>query len=262
MSCGGVLMEKVQDLSQSELQDLVDNAEKVESMVLESDEIQTMQLEREMALASNRSLAEQNLSLKPRLERERDRLVEKYSELEGVRERYRQLCTQRDGIMGQVTPEGLLSRLQTEGANTEAESETLADHFLEGSLSLDSFLERFLSLRCLAHKRRVRIEKLQEILRQKREDGAPLGAVTSQQNASQEAAAPSPWQPPLPHQQQQTEVQQNSDADAKPNHISFSSPAQPVTSPSALHSVPCVPPEPAPAGRARVPPSPRGSSHP
>lgn len=28
-----------------------------------------------------------------------------------------------DSIMGQVSPEGLLSRLQTEGANTEAESE-------------------------------------------------------------------------------------------------------------------------------------------
>lgn len=28
-----------------------------------------------------------------------------------------------DGIMGQVSPEGLLSRLQAEGANTEAESE-------------------------------------------------------------------------------------------------------------------------------------------
>uniref|UniRef100_A0A3B3I9A7 VPS37 C-terminal domain-containing protein n=1 Tax=Oryzias latipes TaxID=8090 RepID=A0A3B3I9A7_ORYLA len=39
--------------------------------------------------------------------------------------------------------------------------------FLEGSLSLDSFLDRFLSLRLLAHQRRVQIEKLQEILRQK-----------------------------------------------------------------------------------------------
>lgn len=35
-------MEKLQDLSQSELQELLDNAERVESMALESDEVQTL----------------------------------------------------------------------------------------------------------------------------------------------------------------------------------------------------------------------------
>ncbi|XP_030643977.1 LOW QUALITY PROTEIN: vacuolar protein sorting-associated protein 37C [Chanos chanos] len=214
-------MEKLQDLNQSELEELLDNSERVESMALESDEIQNIQLEREMALASNRSLAEQNLDMKPRLERERERLVERYTELEEVRERYKQHCALRDSIIGQVSPEGLLTRLQTEGANTEAESETLADEFLEGSLSLDSFLERFLSLRSLAHKRRVRIEKLQEILRQKTEGGGDT--MTSQPSANQQdpaaaaTAAPSPWQ----HQpQQQQQPQQPS---SKPSSASFSS---------------------------------------
>ncbi|KAG5849578.1 hypothetical protein ANANG_G00112420 [Anguilla anguilla] len=194
MSCGDKLMEKIQDLSQSELQDLLDDAGKVESLVQESDEVQTAQLDREMTLASNRSLAEQNLNLKPGLESQRDRLVEKYSELEAVRETYRQHCAQRDGIMGQVTPEGLLSRLQAAGGSTEAESEALAEQFLDGSLSLDSFLEHFLSLRSLAHRRRVRIEKLQDILRQKREGGAdaPPGAMTSQTSAAHEAGAVPP----------------------------------------------------------------------
>ncbi|XP_029950175.1 vacuolar protein sorting-associated protein 37C [Salarias fasciatus] len=165
-------MEKLQDLSQSELQELLDNPERVESMALESDEIQNIQLEREMALASNRSLAEQNLDMRPRLEAQKQALVERYCHLEAVREDYRQHCSLRDGMAGQVSPEALFSRLQTEGGKTEAESEALADEFLEGSLGLDSFLERFLSLRCLAHRRRVRIEKLQEILRQ-RSEGSP-----------------------------------------------------------------------------------------
>ncbi|CDQ58909.1 unnamed protein product [Oncorhynchus mykiss] len=174
-------MDKLQDLSQSELEDLLDNTERVESMALESDEIQNIQLEREMALASNRNLAEQNLDMKPRLERQREHLVERYSELEGVRDTYRQHCDQKDGVMGQASPEGLFSRLQTEGASTETESESLADEFLDGRLSLDSFLDRFLSLRSLAHKRRVRIEKLQDILRQKKETAAgdaSAGSVT------------------------------------------------------------------------------------
>uniref|UniRef100_A0A3B3DJZ0 VPS37C subunit of ESCRT-I n=2 Tax=Oryzias melastigma TaxID=30732 RepID=A0A3B3DJZ0_ORYME len=160
-------MEKLQDLSQSELEELLDNPERVESMALESDEIQNIQLEREMALASNRSLAEQNLDFRPRLESQKELLVARYSKLEAFREAYRQHCSQRDGMVGKVSPEAMLSRLQTGSSRTEMESEALADEFLEGSLSLDSFLDRFLSLRSLAHQRRVRIEKLQEILRQK-----------------------------------------------------------------------------------------------
>ncbi|XP_010792710.1 vacuolar protein sorting-associated protein 37C-like [Notothenia coriiceps] len=88
-------MEKLQDLSQSELQELLDNPERVESMALESDEIQNIQLEREMALASNRSLAEQNLDMKPRVESEKEVLVERYSQLEAIRETYRQHCSLR-----------------------------------------------------------------------------------------------------------------------------------------------------------------------
>ncbi|XP_029621975.1 vacuolar protein sorting-associated protein 37C isoform X1 [Salmo trutta] len=219
-------MDKLQDLSQSELEDLLDNTERVESMALESDEIQNIQLEREMALASNRNLAEQNLDMKPRLERQREHLVERYSELEGVRETYRQHCDQKDGVMGQVSPEGLFSRLQTEGASTETESESLADEFLDGQLSLDSFLDRFLSLRSLAHKRRVRIEKLQEILRQKKETAVgDAGSVTSQTSANQDPATTqsSPWNHHHHHQApQQQQPQQNSNPN---NHSSFQNPS-------------------------------------
>ncbi|XP_033830886.1 vacuolar protein sorting-associated protein 37C [Periophthalmus magnuspinnatus] len=160
-------MEKLQDLSQSELQELLDNAERVEAMALESDEIQNIQLEREMALAANRSLAEQNLDRKPYLESQKEELVSRYLQLEAVQQKYREHCAQKDGMAGQVSPEALFNRLQVESSKTEEESESLADEFLEGSLALDSFLDRFLSLRSLAHKRRVRIEKLQEVLRQR-----------------------------------------------------------------------------------------------
>ncbi|MEQ2192523.1 hypothetical protein XENOCAPTIV_012999, partial [Xenoophorus captivus] len=86
-------MEKLQDLGQSELQELLEHPERVESMALESDE-----LEREMALASNRSLAEQNLDIKPRLESLKEALVARYSQLEAIREAYRQHCSQRGRV--------------------------------------------------------------------------------------------------------------------------------------------------------------------
>ncbi|XP_034716835.1 vacuolar protein sorting-associated protein 37C [Etheostoma cragini] len=242
-------MEKLQDLSQSELQELLDNPQRVESMALESDEIQNIQLEREMALASNRSLAEQNLDVKPRLEAEKEVLVERYSQLEAIRETYRQHCSLRDGMVGQVSPEALFSRLQTEGSKTEADSETLADEFLEGSLPLDSFLDAFLSLRSLAHKRRVRIEKLQEILRQ-RSEGNP-SAMTSSAGVSQDpAAAPSPWNQPTTTATTANQQQPNSTAQ------SCSYPSQPPSASAAGPSglpytpYPVSPPNPPPAAAA------------
>ncbi|KAF7710180.1 hypothetical protein HF521_009052 [Silurus meridionalis] len=238
--CTGKSMEKLQDLGQSELQDLLDNSERVESMALESDEIQNIQLEREMALASNRSLAEQNLDMKPQLDRDRERLVAKYNALDEVRKRYKQHCALRDEIMGQVSPEGLLSRLQVEGANTEAESEVLADEFLEGSLSLDSFLERFHSLRCLAHRRRVYVEKLQEILRQKNQVAGESG-VTSEPCSNPEAGLVAPWQ----QQQPQQQPQQKPSVSANPPNCALpyapypvSSPSQPCSAPTAAPSNP------------------------
>lgn len=48
-----------------------------------------------MALASNRSLAEQNLDMKPRLESQKEVLVEGYARLQSVRETYRQHCSLR-----------------------------------------------------------------------------------------------------------------------------------------------------------------------
>lgn len=50
-----------------------------------------------MALASNRSLAEQNLDIRPRLETQKELLVARYSKLETFRETYRQHCSQRGG---------------------------------------------------------------------------------------------------------------------------------------------------------------------
>lgn len=253
-------MEKLQDLGQSELQELLDNPGRVESMALESDEIQNIQLEREMALASNRSLAEQNLDMKPRLESLKEALVARYSQLEAVRETYRQHCSQKEGMVGQVSPEAFFSRLQTESENTESESETLADEFLEGSLSLDSFLERFLLLRSFAHKRRVQMEKLQEILRQ-RDKSNPTAMTSSAGVAPNPVATASSWNLPTttatttsqqqPNANAQSSIYQNSSQSASssavgPAGLPYSpypaSPPNPPTAVAAAGPIPNNPP--------------------
>ncbi|XP_013884940.1 vacuolar protein sorting-associated protein 37C [Austrofundulus limnaeus] len=260
-------MEKLQDLSQSELQELLDNPERVESMALESDEIQNIQLEREMALASNRSLAEQNLDMKPRLESQKEVLVERYSQLEAVRETYRQHCSLRDGMVGQVSPEALFPRLQTESSKTDAESEALADEFLDGSLPLDSFLERFLLLRSLAHKRRVQMEKLQEIFRQ-RSEGSASTMTSSAGPALNPAVTPSPWSQQTSTATTTTQQQLNCKPQPAPTSAGGSSglpynqyPVSPPNPPPAVAAVGSAPNNPPsqfyPGAGSSFPPGPR-----
>lgn len=103
--------------------------------------------------------------------------------------------------------------------------QALADEFLEGSLPLDSFLDRFLSLRSLAHKRRVRIEKLQEILRQ-RSEGNPAAMTSSGGISKDPEATPSPW-----NQQTTTATTTNPQPpNSKPQSSSYQNATQPTSS--------------------------------
>ncbi|KFZ50778.1 Vacuolar protein sorting-associated protein 37C, partial [Antrostomus carolinensis] len=64
-----------------------------------------------------------------------------------------------------MNPQTLLDLLQVESQKIEEESEKMAEKFLEGEVPLETFLEQFSMMRKLSHLRRVRVEKLQEILR-------------------------------------------------------------------------------------------------
>ncbi|XP_043539088.1 vacuolar protein sorting-associated protein 37C-like [Chiloscyllium plagiosum] len=95
----------------------------------------------------------------------------------------------------------LLSTLQAEGAKVEEESEELAERFLEGRFALEVFLEQYNEQRKLAHLRRVRIEKLQEILSQPGPAPAQPAAQPSP-NLPQRPPPPVPCPtaaPPLPY---------------------------------------------------------------
>ncbi|XP_072895031.1 vacuolar protein sorting-associated protein 37C isoform X2 [Hemitrygon akajei] len=185
---------RLRALSPEELQEVLENDEKMERLVLDSEEVQNLQLEREMSLATNRSLAESNLGLQPRLERGKAQLLEKYGELrqihQAVTERHQKLESHRQ----RADPEGLLAVLQAEGAKVEDESEELAEAFLSGQCVLDAFLERYAEQRRLAHARRVRVEKLQEIL-QRRDPPAPPSPAGSPRP---DPAPRSPTPAPLP----------------------------------------------------------------
>ncbi|XP_067289660.1 VPS37B subunit of ESCRT-I b [Pseudorasbora parva] len=146
--------------STTQLHELLEDDDKLRNIVREMDEIQEMQQNKELTIASNRSLAEQNLSLQPELDHQKIQLTKRYCCLQDLHESYHI----RSSTLGNRSLDTLLALLQTEGAKIEEETENMADSFLDGSLPLDSFVDDYQSKRKLAHLRRVKIDKLQEMV--------------------------------------------------------------------------------------------------
>ncbi|XP_036132907.1 vacuolar protein sorting-associated protein 37B [Molossus molossus] len=151
-------------LSLVQLNELLEDEGQLAAMVQRMEETQHVQLSKEMTLASNRSLAEGNLVYQPRLDALKACLTQKYQQLQVLFEAYQMKKTRLDRQPGSASLETLLALLQAGGAQIEEDTENMAEKFLDGELPLDSFIDVYQAQRKLAHVRRVKIEKLQELV--------------------------------------------------------------------------------------------------
>lgn len=65
-----------------------------------------------------------------------------------------------------VNPENMLNILKASAAESEEKSDKFVEDFLDRSLTLEEFLEKFKSERIEMHLRKLKAEKMQELLRQ------------------------------------------------------------------------------------------------
>lgn len=186
---------KFNHLSLSQLNELLEDDAKLGQMAQEMDEAQHVQLNKEMTLAGNRSLAEANLLYQPKLDNLKATLTQKYQELQALMELHQLKKTKLDQQSVNASLETLLALLQAEGAKIEEETENMAENFLDGGIQMDSFIDDYLAKRKLAHLRRVKIEKLQEMaLKGQR---LPQVSMQPQSRPPEVAQAPSSYPAPF-----------------------------------------------------------------
>ncbi|EZA54027.1 hypothetical protein DMN91_000268 [Ooceraea biroi] len=152
-------------LDNDELKELLNDDGKFEDIVKDIKQFKNLETEKEMLMASNRSLAEFNLSKQPELEEGKQILKE-------LSEQANQLCTNvKDKLdetrnkSGTMTVDTALDLLQAAAAEIEEESEAIAEKFLSGDIEVDEFLDQFLSRRKLMHLRKVKVDKLRDLIR-------------------------------------------------------------------------------------------------
>ncbi|KAJ8261130.1 hypothetical protein COCON_G00168530 [Conger conger] len=156
--------EKLSSYTMTQLNELLEDEEKLNKIVQDLEETQGVQQSKDVVLAGNRSLAEQNLLLQPSLDLQKNELTKRYRCLQELFESFQLRKSTLDHKLGSGSMDTLLALLQAEGAKIEEETEKMADLFLDGGQPLESFVDDYQSKRKLAHLRRVKIDRLREML--------------------------------------------------------------------------------------------------
>lgn len=166
-------------LTNDELKELLNNDAKFEDIVKDVKQFKDLETEKEMLMASNRSLAEFNLSRQPELQDGKQTLKE-------LSETASRLCTsvkekldELKNKSGEMSVDTALDLLQTAAAEIEEESETIAQKFLAGDIEVDEFFEQFLSRRKLMHLRKVKVDKLRELIKKSHTTTGPGYPIAS-----------------------------------------------------------------------------------
>lgn len=188
-------------LTNDELKELLNDDSKFEDILKDVKQFKNLETEKELLMASNTSLAEFNLSKQPELQEGKQILKE-------LSEKGSRLCTsvkeKLDEIKnksGEMTADTALDLLQTAAAEIEEESETIAEKFLAGDMEVDEFLEQFLSRRKLMHLRKVKVDKLRELIRKSHTTAGGSGYPIASNFRSIAPAIPYPTGPismPMP----------------------------------------------------------------
>ncbi|KAG5682335.1 hypothetical protein PVAND_011694 [Polypedilum vanderplanki] len=150
-------------LSSDELREIFGDDDKLDQRI---DEIlKSLENEKDVIITENRTLAESNLEKEPLLIEARSRINDLTEEFRNLSENVQLKLTQIKSKASTTDPESVLARLQALAAESEEQSEKIADELFENNLSTEEFLEQFKASRTIMHLRKLKAEKMQELLR-------------------------------------------------------------------------------------------------
>ncbi|KAL5017071.1 hypothetical protein ScPMuIL_006660 [Solemya velum] len=199
----------LQHLNKEELKQLLESESKLDDLIYDLQQVKTLGVDKEMLIASNKSLAEYNISQQPRFTELKNRLGTVYEEVNQLKTVLAKDIAKLDGDGDRQSLDTILAVLQTAAAEAEENSEILADDLFNKKVEVDSFVPDYIQIRKTAHTRKVQAEKMSELLQNGlRHEVTPLSNYNWNSNASSSpghvpyptgpAAAPYPTAAPYP----------------------------------------------------------------
>lgn len=147
-------------LSNSELEELLKEDNKLEEFVEQLPEVLRSEEIRHLMVTQNEQLARKTLEHKPLTEQRKHHLLQKVDEVNVLKEEFEQNSQVLEAQMQAYHPSTLQDNLRVATQAAEEEADAIAQQFLDGKLSAEQFLAKFMEVRTLGHIRRVKEEKL------------------------------------------------------------------------------------------------------
>jgi ESCRT-I complex subunit VPS37 len=155
----------LQHMDVDSLKEILNNEDKFDEFIQNLQQIKSLHEQKEVIMASNKSLAEYNLSQEPVVKEQKAKLLEKFQSASSLAEKVKGLKAEIDNKSGKMTPDSLLILLEAACSEAEEESEEMVETFMSSQdNSLDEFLNMYKDKRKLAHMRRIKIDKMRELL--------------------------------------------------------------------------------------------------
>jgi len=170
-------LSSLQHMTSDQLKEILNNEDEFDKFIAELPQMKALTNEKEMLLASNKSLAEYNLSQEPVIREAKGALLEKYQEAAKLGEEVKALKADLDSKTGNLNPDTLLALLEAANQEAEEESEKLMEDFIADGGNVEDFLEDYHEKRKLAHLRRIKIEKMKELLHARKTGTGPVRAA-------------------------------------------------------------------------------------
>uniref|UniRef100_A0AC34G0T6 VPS37 C-terminal domain-containing protein n=1 Tax=Panagrolaimus sp. ES5 TaxID=591445 RepID=A0AC34G0T6_9BILA len=200
-SCTSSLMMTIRQYTDDQLQSLLSDETRLDNMIDNLPQIASLPSEKEVKLAQSKSMAECNLSMEPQVKEKKAKLAKTYeeavktkAEVEALKAQLDNVAENRsldvisallqasareaedesekiaeqfysDNVAENRSLDVISALLQASAREAEDESEKIAEQFYSGGMDIGEFVKAFEEKRMLAHKRKVKSEKLDEILK-------------------------------------------------------------------------------------------------
>jgi len=163
-------------MTSEELREIFSDDDKLDERINEI--LKSLENEKDSIINENRSQAESNLEMEPLLIEIRSRINDLTQEGKELSQSVQEKLQQIKSKSSSMNPESMLDILKAAAAESEENSDKIAQDFLTNSLTIDEFLEQFKKSRMEMHLRKLKADKMQELLRH----GGGNGPVASRMN--------------------------------------------------------------------------------
>lgn len=153
------LSSQLDKMSLKEIENLKEDDEKLYEMVCSLPQLKKVTAYRKLLRQQLEKQAKENLGKKALLDEKKRIILEKYDQLNELRNKFDASSKRQDELLEMFSPQALQDNIKVAALEAEEAAEAVAEDFLEGKITIDEFNKTFMARRTLSHLRRVKEEK-------------------------------------------------------------------------------------------------------